>query len=64
MLNERDINSLSLFDIHGSLVRIFNEDELKDNLLELNVADIPAGVYYINLLSEKGSLVRKLVVIE
>jgi len=63
-LNTRDIISLSLLDVRGSLIKVYQDNELHDGIFVLDVTDIPAGVYYINLRSEKGSLVKKLVVIE
>jgi len=50
--------SLLLFDIQGKIVR----ERTFAEQTSLDVADLPAGVYVLQLTSENGSAVRKVVV--
>ncbi len=55
---------LSLFDINGKRILVMHNGELKagEHHFEINLSDLPSGIYAYKLTSEKGSLSRRLVV--
>lgn len=53
-------NSAAIYDLSGGLVRSFQSLPAAENF-EINVADLPAGSYFLYFASEKGSYTRRFV---
>lgn len=53
------IQSVSLTDINGRTVKLASFDNLKN--VEMNIADLSAGMYLINIQSADGEAVKKIV---
>ncbi len=49
-------NKISVLDIHGKTIKIFDE-----NVKEYNVEDLTSGLYFINIKTEKGKITKKLI---
>lgn len=53
-----EISYVKILDING---RIIKETAINNNECKINVSDLFAGVYFVNIESQKGTLVQKLV---
>lgn len=53
------IENVSVINVNGKTV--IHDSSMKRNQFSLNVKELPAGVYYINVKSSKGSFNRKFV---
>lgn len=55
-----EFTCLQLADLNGKI--IYERNDLLSRLIEINVADLPAGVYYINLYGHNQSFCKKILV--
>ena len=55
-------SDISIFDISGKLVKSFKIDRKPSTTINLNVADLSTGVYFVRTQSESGSRVEKLII--
>lgn len=51
-----EINSLTIVDINGRTVK-----QINSNISQINISDLNAGVYFVNINSNEGSLTTKIV---
>lgn len=51
-----DINSVIVTDINGRIVK-----QVDSNVSEINIIDLNAGIYFVNINSTEGSLTKKVV---
>ena len=65
----RDFVKLSAINCQPSMVRIYNcmgmlveEFEMNSEEMEINVSDYNSGVYFIDINTEKGNVIRKVIV--
>jgi len=58
-LQSKKAYSLHLYDLNGKL--IYSRNKLSGNRIELNLSNYPDGLYFIQLISEKGSKTKKLI---
>jgi hypothetical protein len=56
---ELKVNSVEIFDVHGK--KILNIMPQLSNSISINTFDFPAGVYFIQLLTEQGTVTKKFV---
>lgn len=56
--------SLRLYDMHGRLLQVLVDADQQPGIhkFDLDVRDLPAGVYYYRLVSTSGTAVRRLIV--
>ena len=52
---------LMLYDVNGALV-LYQKGGLDNQRVELSLADLPAGVYFIKLLTAENTGIRKLII--
>ena len=55
-------SDISIFDISGKLVKSFKIDQEPSTTINLNVADLSTGVYFVKTQSESGTQVEKLII--
>lgn len=55
-------SNIKIFDISGKLVKTFKIDQEPSSTINLNVADLSTGVYFVRTQSDKGSQVEKLII--
>jgi hypothetical protein len=53
---------LSAVKIHNYLGILIEEIEVNSNDIEINVSNYNSGVYFVEVVTEKGSLIKKIVV--
>jgi hypothetical protein len=53
------VNSISISDINGRTVKTINVENVSE--VQINVADLNAGVYFMNINSEAGKAVKKFI---
>ena len=51
-----EINAVIVTDINGRTVKQFNS-----NVSQINISDLNAGVYFVNINSNEGSTTKKIV---
>src|SRR5690554_2653194 len=51
-----EINALTIVDINGRTVK-----QINSNVSQINISDLNAGVYFVNINSNEGSLTTKIV---
>src|SRR5690606_23822341 len=54
--NGAEINSLTIVDINGRTVK-----QINSNISQINISDLNAGVYFVNINSTEGNLTKKIV---
>lgn len=58
--------SLAIYNSNGQLVKVLLDKVVQETgqyTMPLNVSDLPQGIYYVNLQSDSGNLIKKLMVI-
>lgn len=53
--------SVNIYDSNGNIVRKTSETNLTNKDIELNISDLPSGVYYLNITDGTRQLNKKLV---
>jgi len=53
------VNSISISDINGRTIRTINVENLSE--VQINVADLNSGVYFMNINSDAGKTVKKFI---
>ncbi len=54
-----EINSITIADINGRTIKQFDANGSVDS--QINIGDLNAGVYFVNIHSNEGSLTKKIV---
>lgn len=54
--------NLAIVDMNGTAV--WNKQKVQESKVEVNVSSYPAGTYLIRISSEKGSAVKKLIIVK
>lgn len=54
-----EISSVTIADVNGRIVKQFEANGAVDS--QINIADLNAGVYFVNINSNEGSLTKKIV---
>ncbi len=58
---ENDLREIKLFDISGKLLMVKNS---YGKTAELNVADVPNGIYFVKVLTLQGTLTKRVVILK
>ena len=62
-LSSREAVSLKLYNIKGEMVKVIAEETMQGmNTIQLNVSELPEGMYYYNLTTDKYSVTKKMVI--
>jgi len=64
-LTERTNVNLSLFNINGTKIRTITDSEFNKGINKIsliNVDNIPTGIYFIKLKTNKGNAIHKLII--
>jgi len=62
MAPEQSVVDIEIYDLVGNTIEIHSVTSLGHNLLNLNVASYPSGVYFISVVSDENKAIRKFVV--
>ncbi len=58
-LESIEFKQINLSDVNGRLIRDFNTNGL--STLEINLSDLNSGIYFLNIITEKGNTTKKLI---
>ena len=62
-LSNRSKVSLKLYNIKGEVVKVIAEDTMQgNNSIKLDATNLPEGMYYYNLTTDKYSVTKKMVI--
>jgi hypothetical protein len=65
MINATSSNNaqVNIIDIKGAIVKSINNKLVSGlNVMELSVADLPKGMYFVQVTSNEGTSTKKLVI--
>ncbi len=62
MAPEQSVVDIEIYDLVGNTLETRTIASLGNNLMQLNVADYPAGVYFISIISDENKAIQKFVV--
>jgi len=62
MASEQSLVDVEIYDLVGNTIEMHAITSLGNNLLKLNVADYPAGIYFVLIISNENKAIQKFVV--
>ena len=60
-LSKTDIN-IYLYDVIGKLMKEINNNDIINNIIQINLTSFADGIYYLNIQTSDGSMVKKIVI--